>query len=114
MQATQSDIFVANNDLDWETVGEGVRRKILGYDGGLMLVRVLFDAGGVGPTHDHPHRQVTYVESGTFDVTIDGRTQTLHAGDSFFVPPHAPHGAVCREAGCLIDVFTPAREDFLQ
>jgi quercetin dioxygenase-like cupin family protein len=29
------------------------------------------------------------------------------------VPPDAPHGAVALEAGALIDVFTPARADFL-
>ena len=32
----------------------------------------------------------------------------------FYVPPHAIHGAVCLEAGVLIDVFSPMREDFIK
>ena len=39
-----------------------------------------------------------------------GRTST---GDSFYVHPNLEHGAVCRSAGVLIDVFSPMREDFL-
>ena len=46
-------------------------------------------------------------------LTIDGKTQTLKGGDAFYIPPHAMHGAVCTEAGVLIDVFSPIREDFM-
>jgi quercetin dioxygenase-like cupin family protein len=28
--------------------------------------------------------------------------------------PNVEHGAVCLSAGVLIDVFSPAREDFLE
>jgi quercetin dioxygenase-like cupin family protein len=56
---------------------------------------------------------VTYVESGEFDVYIDGDERRLGPGDSFFVRPNLEHGAVCRKAGVLVDVFSPAREDFL-
>lgn len=100
--------------MAWEEVGPGLQRQVLGYDGGLMLVRVLFDRGAVGEVHRHPHRQVTYVESGRFEVEIDGAKQVLGAGDSFYVPPHTDHGAVALENGCLIDVFAPAREEFLK
>ena len=43
----------------------------------------------------------------------DERTE-LGPGDCFFVTADRVHGVVAREAGTLIDVFTPAREDFLQ
>jgi quercetin dioxygenase-like cupin family protein len=48
-----------------------------------------------------------------FDVTIAGRTERLKQGDSFLVPSGAVHGAVAIEAGVLLDVFTPMREDFV-
>jgi quercetin dioxygenase-like cupin family protein len=98
----------------WETVGEGVRRQILGYGSDLMLVRVEFDAGAVGAIHHHLHRQVTYVVRGSFETHVDGETQRLGPGDCFFVAASRPHGVVALEEGTLIDVFTPAREDFLQ
>jgi quercetin dioxygenase-like cupin family protein len=37
----------------------------------------------------------------------------LAAGDSVYVPSNARHGAKALEAGTLIDVFTPVREDLL-
>ena len=108
-----SKSFLHTKDIEWETVGEGVKRKIMGYDDKIMLVHVAFDKGGIGPMHQHPHSQVTYVTSGAFEVTIDGETNTLRKGDSFFIPTNVLHGAVCTEAGELIDVFSPIREDFM-
>jgi quercetin dioxygenase-like cupin family protein len=91
----------------------GVTRQVLGYDSDLMMVRVTFAEGAVGSIHAHPHRQVTYVERGRFRFTFDGRETEMAAGDCWFVPPDISHGVVAMEAGALIDVFTPARADFL-
>ncbi len=108
-----NDVFIQADAKDWETVGEGVRRKILGYDTDLMMVHVEFGRGSIGPMHIHPHTQVTLVEKGSFEVRIDGSTKVLKAGDCFFVPPNAEHGVTALEEGVLVDVFTPARKDFL-
>jgi hypothetical protein len=32
--------FLMTDDIEWETVGEGVKRKIMGYDDKIMLVHV--------------------------------------------------------------------------
>jgi quercetin dioxygenase-like cupin family protein len=95
-------------------VESGVTRQILGYDPHLMLVRVTFDKGAIAALHSHPHRQVTYVESGAFEATVDGSTKVLSSGDCYLVPPEAIHGVRALEPGVLIDVFTPAREDFIR
>jgi quercetin dioxygenase-like cupin family protein len=105
--------FAFDAQLDWEAAGEGIRRKILTYNEGVMMVRVAFEAGAVGVAHSHPHVQCSLVEEGVFDVTIAGRTERLRRGDSFLVPSNAVHGAVAVEAGVLLDVFTPMREDFV-
>jgi quercetin dioxygenase-like cupin family protein len=78
-----------------------------------MLVRVAFEAGGIGPEHTHPHVQCTLVESGRFEITIDGVTRELSAGDSFFVASGLPHSARALGAGTLLDSFTPMRAEFL-
>ena len=105
--------FIHATDQHWEDLGGGTQRQILGFDDALMMVRVKFEAGAVGTLHHHPHRQVTYVEAGRFEVEIGGARRTLEGGDSFFVPPEMTHGVVALERGALIDVFAPAREDFL-
>ncbi|MEI9955583.1 MAG: cupin domain-containing protein [Ferruginibacter sp.] len=85
----------------------------MAYDDRLMLVRVEFETGGIGTLHQHHHTQITHVESGVFQVEIGGEKKLLSAGDAFYIPPNVMHGAVCIEAGVLIDVFSPMREDFI-
>ena len=101
-------------EIAWETVGEGVRRQIMGYDDRIMLVNVEFEKGGIGPMHQHYHSQVTYVISGQFDLTIGEETRRMKGGDAFYIPPNVMHGAICVEKGVLIDVFSPIREDFME
>jgi quercetin dioxygenase-like cupin family protein len=109
----QSSAFVKTEDYAWEAAGDGVKRKILGYDSGLMMVHVRFTKGAIGYVHKHSHRQVTFVEQGSFEVQIERVKTILRKGDSFIVPPDVEHGVVALEDGDLLDVFTPAREDFL-
>lgn len=109
----QSPPFViADSDLV-EQVDDGIKRQFLAYGPELMAVKVWFEEGATGYQHNHPHTQVSYVESGEFEAFIDGETQILKAGDSFYVAPNKLHGAVCKKAGVLIDIFSPLREDFL-
>lgn len=109
----QTDAFLAGAEAPTESVGEGITRQILGFNNQIMMVKVWFEAGSEGYLHSHFHSQVTYVERGEFDVTVGEETRTLVAGDCFFMEPNVAHGAVCRKAGVLIDVFSPVREDFL-
>lgn len=106
-------VFVEADKREWEEVGEGIRRKVMGYDDRIMLVQVEFRQGAIGAVHHHHHTQVTHVESGVFEVEIGGDKRVLKAGDSFLAPSNVPHGVVCLESGVLIDVFTPMREDFI-
>lgn len=106
--------FIFGDDIEWEVVGEGLKRKIMGYDDKIMLVKVDFQVGAIGVMHEHYHSQVTYVESGEYKLTIGDETKTVKGGDSFYIPPHVMHGAICTKAGILIDVFSPIREDFME
>lgn len=106
-------LFYHDNESQWEDLGDGVSRKISGYNEQIMLVKVRFEVGAIGPLHNHYHSQVTYVASGLFEASIDGNKKILKAGDSFYAPPNYIHGVVCLEAGVLVDVFSPMREDFL-
>lgn len=98
---------------DWVDAAPGVRRRIMGHVPEMMLVEVAFEAGAIGAMHSHPHTQASYVAEGKFEVTIDGVTQTLGAGESFVVAPGLPHGVLAVEVGRLIDSFAPRRDDFL-
>ena len=105
--------LIGDKEIEWLDLGGGIKRKVMAYDDQMMVVKVAFEAGGIGAMHSHPHTQASYVASGKFDITIDGKTKILKGGDVYFVPSDLVHGAVCLEAGELIDVFHPLREDFL-
>ena len=105
--------FVQAETTPVEVAGEGLKRQLLGYGPAIMGAHAWFETGAVGQMHAHHHAQIAYVVSGRFAVTVGEETRTLVAGDSFYVAPNVMHGAVCEEAGELIDVFSPWREDFL-
>lgn len=111
--AQVSDLFIKADPDNAEPVAEGIKRQLLGFGESIMGAKVWFKKGAIGEVHSHFHAQMAYVVSGRFMVEVDGRKEELSEGDSFYVPPHAMHGAVCLEDGILIDVFSPAREDFL-
>lgn len=109
----KSNAFIESEKIEWKDLGNGLRRKILGYDPQLMTVLVEFKKGAVGPLHSHAHTQASYIVSGSFEVQIKEDKKILKAGDVFFIPSNYEHGVVALEESVLIDVFTPMREDFL-
>lgn len=106
--------FIESNQVAWEKTEPGVQRKLLGHDSEVMMVLVKFEKGAIGSLHHHVHRQISYVQAGSFEVSIDGNKKVLQQGDCFFVSPDLVHGVVALEDAMLVDVFTPARMDFLK
>ena len=106
-------MFIFHKDTTLEDLGNGVTRRILAHDGKMMAVEVNFAAGAVGPMHNHPHEQLTYVLSGEFEFTIGEETRVVSAGDTLYKQPDIVHGCVCTKKGILLDTFTPQRQDFL-
>jgi quercetin dioxygenase-like cupin family protein len=110
----KSNAFQFDNEIPWQDLGNGICRQVYGYDNNVMLVKVKFEKGAVGTMHEHHHSQVTYVDSGVFEMTIGSEKKIIQKGDGYYVSPNVRHGIVCLKPGMLIDVFSPHREDFLQ
>ena len=106
--------FIKDADIELDNLGDGISRKVIVNDESLMLVKVIFEKGAVGVVHQHYHTQISYVEKGAFEVNINGEKRVLGIGSSFYVPPNTPHGVYCLEAGVLLDMFSPMREDFIK
>jgi len=107
-------VFIEGAELVSENAGDGINRAVIAYDDRLMLVKVSFEQGSIGALHQHPHSQICYIEKGIFEVNIDDQKRILRQGDSFYVAPGLLHGVHCLEAGVLIDMFSPMREDFIR
>ncbi|MCF2444518.1 cupin domain-containing protein [Dyadobacter sp. CY345] len=113
-KAANGKQFIVDSEIPWQDLGGGLKRKIMSYDPTMMMVKIDFQKGGIGAPHKHVHTQMSYVESGVFELTIGDKKQTLKKGDGYYIPSNIMHGAVCLEAGVLIDMFTPMREDFVK
>ncbi|MBI5960492.1 MAG: cupin domain-containing protein [Chloroflexi bacterium] len=94
------------------------RGRYLTYTDHLMMVVVEFGDGPANepdPPHSHPHEQVTYVAQGEVYFFIEDVRHKLGPGDMITVPPDAPHSIqLITPTACLVDTFTPLREDFLK
>lgn len=92
----------------------GVTRKILNYCDEMMMCEITFEKGARGNLHSHPHIQMSYVGAGSFEFTVGDEVKIVNKGDSVLIPSNTAHGVLCLEAGVLVDVFNPKREDFLK
>ncbi len=105
--------WVFHKDATPVEAAEGVTRRVLAYSEDLMCVENTFEEGAVGSLHHHPHTQITYVVSGTFEFEIEGEKKVVKAGDTMLKVDDVPHGCVCLEKGVLLDIFNPMRKDFV-
>jgi len=97
-----------------EQIGEGIERQMIVGEK-VMICRLRFAPKVVTPAHDHPHEQMTLVESGRVLFTIGDEQRTAGPGDVLHFPSGTWHGAtMLDEEVVLIDIFSPIREDFLQ
>ena len=92
----------------------GVTRRMLAHDPGVMLCEHRFEADTDLPAHSHPHAQITYILSGRLRFGTEGEEAVeMTPGDSVLVPGGVTHFARALEPTVVLDVFTPAREDYL-
>ncbi len=110
----KNDRWVFYDDVKPQDMGGGVVRRVLAYSDDVMVVENTFDKEAVGALHHHPHTQITYIISGAFEFCIDGVKKVVRAGDTLLKTDGVEHGCVCLEAGKLLDVFAPYREDFVE
>ncbi len=107
-------MFGYNQDAVPTPCEPGVTRRILTYSDNLMMCEISFEKGAQGNFHSHVHEQITYIAEGSFSFTIGDETKTVNKGDSVYMASNVRHGVTCLEAGKLVDVFSPKRQDFLK
>jgi len=87
-----------------------VRRAI--HTTNLTIARLELRQGAVVPEHHHVHEQVATVERGAIVFHMEGKEIVLRAGQSLSIPSNVPHKVVALEDSYVVDVFSPAREDW--
>jgi len=104
--ASPSRITLAR-ETPTEPVKEGVVKRVVADTPTLSVTEYFWekDHETVGD-HAHDWDTANFIVSGTFEVKVGGRTETLRAGDSYTIPKGTPRGMKALEAGSYILVMS--------
>jgi len=91
----------------------GIERKTLAFGERTLMTEFVLRRGSALPQHSHPHEQTGYLVSGRMRLRIGAEEREIAPGDSWCIPPDAPHGAQIVEDSVAIEVFCPVRQDYL-
>lgn len=89
-----------------------------GYHGKLVhgeqMSWVFWDVaqGAVVPEHSHMHEQIMHVVDGSFEFSLNGKTNTYGPGDVVVIPSNIMHGGRALTPCKLMDVFSPVRDEY--
>ena len=74
----------------------------------MLVLEAVLGKGHVSARHRHDdHDTVCYLARGHMDVTIDGKTFTVRAGDSWQHPKGIWHSSVAHEESVQLEIKTP-------
>ena len=102
--------------LPRETLMDGlVSRSATRTDGSLLVFNWMQPDQPEPAPHDHPFDQLSVVWSGAIEMELDGDRYTVRGGELLYIPARVPHSgrAVGPDPALILDLFAPAREDYL-
>ena len=91
----------------------GVDFEVLAIGKESMVTKMLYKESDSVPFHKHPNEQNGYIITGRYKLTFDKKEYILTNGDSYSIPANMEHSMEIIEAGEVIDIFTPVRQDYL-
>lgn len=97
-----------------QLVFQGVNFDVLAVGKESMVTKMHYEEGNYVPFHSHPNEQSGYVISGKYCLKVGEQEDILTAGDSYSIPANVLHSIEIIEAGEVVDVFIPPREDYLK
>lgn len=70
------------------------------------------EEGAEVPEHSHMNEQIMHVLEGKFEFTLEGETKVYYPGDLVIISSHKKHSGKALTPCKLMDVFSPAREEY--
>jgi len=99
------------NSLPAEQLNPLITRRAV-HTQNMTIARLEIRKDAVVPEHQHVHEQVATVERGALQFSIGGKEIVLRGGQSLAIPSNVPHMVVALEDTVVVDVFSPARDDW--
>jgi len=95
--------------------GGEIERTAIRTDGAIVTLNWFKAERKGAPPHSHPYDQLALVISGKVCMIIGDKEYICEPGSAVYIPKNIPHTGkpLGSEPLFIIDVFAPAREDYL-
>jgi quercetin dioxygenase-like cupin family protein len=104
--------YTSLSALPEERITDKISRRLVAGERS-MVVWHSIKAGAHAAAHKHPHEQIFWVVKGKMEFRLGSERRICGAGDIAVIPGDVEHEAWVLEDSEIVDVFAPAREDFL-
>ena len=106
-------MFEKHHAEDYSDPLPGIRRKTLVFGERTLMTEFLLAKDSTLPNHAHPYEQTGYLVKGHVVLKIGETEHDTTPGDSWCIPMNVTHGARILEDSIAIEVFSPARADYV-
>jgi quercetin dioxygenase-like cupin family protein len=106
-------MFGCNSSEGYHDIRDGIKIKTISYGKKMLMSEFLLKKDSILPNHSHPYEQTGYLIKGNIKLFINGISKNLKPGDSWNIPENIDHKAEILEDSVVIDIFSPARDDYL-
>jgi Uncharacterized conserved protein, contains double-stranded beta-helix domain len=93
---------------------DGIEIKTLCYGSETLMAEFRLSSGSTLTEHAHPYEQTGYLLRGRMRLFIGGTSREVGPGDSWCIAKDVSHKAEVLEDSAAIEVFSPARPDYMQ
>jgi quercetin dioxygenase-like cupin family protein len=107
-------MFGKASENGYTNILSGISIKTLCYGENMLMSEFILEKGAMLPSHEHPYEQTGYLVKGNIRLTVDGISQNILPGDSWSIPKDVTHFAEIISDSVAIEVFSPARQDYLK
>jgi quercetin dioxygenase-like cupin family protein len=108
--------FSAMKLYGWDHVPEeqlnpNICRRVI-HGEKMTIAQIRLRKGAMVAEHRHDHEQTSMIQQGRLRFVVAGEEAMLQAGDILMIPPGAPHSVEVLEDCVVVDMFSPARDDW--
>ena len=100
------------NSVEREPMTTGIARQVI-HSGRMTTARIFMKEGAVVARHSHENEQMSHVLEGRLKFEFDRGDIVVEAGEVLEIPSNEPHRVVALEDSAAMDVFAPARQDWI-
>jgi quercetin dioxygenase-like cupin family protein len=103
-----------DSDKNFHQILKGIKIKTLVHGKETLMSKFILEKNSILPEHHHPYEQTGYLIKGNIILRIVEEKFDLKPGDSWCIPSDVNHKAEIIENSIALEIFSPAREDYLK